>query len=249
MIASVSTSAAQTGDKSGRAPGSPRSAVRLIFQDISYIEVTFVIVALLLASRPKLGLIGISGAGDSVSGNPIEQGIWIIIYLVCGGLLLAHSRGKTTYMGRGALPYIVVLWAGYSLLWTSSFDVSLKRLIALIGSTLIGTYLGARFTWRQLFTAILWVTGLAAILSLTIEVLLPMLQNPDAAWQGIYSHRNWLGRMMAFSASIWLVAFLSNMYSRVLSLAILALSIALVLLSESAASLVAVMILLASVPL
>ena len=88
---------------------------------------------------------------DSV---PWLRTIWLPIYGVVAILLLRDpSRARRVVVGA-ALSSILVAWAFASASWSIDSDVTVRRAVAFLFTTLFGLYLAAAYDWRKLIDSI-----------------------------------------------------------------------------------------------
>lgn len=74
---------------------------------------------------------------------------------------------------RDKLLLLLVVVALCSLFWSVSPEVTLRRSVALVGTTAIGAYLATRYTVGGQLRLLAWALGIAALLSLVFGLLLP----------------------------------------------------------------------------
>jgi O-antigen ligase len=132
----------------------------------------------------------------------------------------------------------------------------------LLSATLFGVYFAARYNLKEQLQLLAWVLGIAALLSLVLALALPSwgimgMSNINTgnaiahlgAWRGIYINRNILGSIMVLSSVVFLLVATSSSRYRWISWAGFSLSICLILLSHSKASLVMLLTLMLLLPL
>jgi exopolysaccharide production protein ExoQ len=97
-----------------------------------------------------------------------------------------------------------------SVFWTTAPEVTPRRLVGLVGTTMVGFYLAARYDLKQQMDLLAWTMGIAIGLSFMFALLLPRygvmggLHAGD--WRGIYYHKNVLGKIMTLSITLfWLL--------------------------------------------
>jgi exopolysaccharide production protein ExoQ len=147
-----------------------------------------------------------SGAvADLENGDPHRQAMLFGFFGVCA-LLCALRPGETVAAAlRNPLTLLLIAFAIVSKTWSHAPDITLRRGIALAGTTMCGVWLAGRFRGRDLMEMLGWAMGIAAVLSLLFALLIPELgihQDGDfeGAWRGIYLQKNGLGKMMVLGA-------------------------------------------------
>ena len=179
----------------------------------------------------------------------MTQVMWLGIYGVTFLLIIAQWKRFINIATRDKFLLLLMGIALVSVLWSVAPEVTLRRNVALVGTTMVGAYLATRYELSELLRLLAWAMGIAALLSLAFGLALPSygIDNHSAAgaWQGIYSGgKNELGRSMALSALTFLLLALSAREYRWIAWAGFGLSVALLLLSNSQTSLVSFLILL-----
>jgi exopolysaccharide production protein ExoQ len=188
-------------------------------------------------------------------GSASIQAVWIGIYGTA--FLFAVLRWNRFRWRRGiylATKDILLLslvgLALISVLWSAVPEVTLRRGVALLLTTLFGLYLATRFELSEQLRLLYWALIIAAVLSLGVALALPSYGiTPSSAasawdaettaggWKGIYYSKNVFGRLMALSGVISLLHAISTSKYRLLNWTVFGLSLGLLLLTKSATSL------------
>lgn len=190
---------------------------------------------------------------DGVNGDPKMQILWSAIYIIT--LLLTVSRWKQFIhvASRNKLLLLLIGIALISFLWSAAPQVTLRRSVALVGTTLFGMYLATRYNPKELLRLIAWTFAIGAVLSVIFALALPQygLQpySGTLTWRGIYRHKNLLGRLMALNAVVLLLLLPTIRRNRWLVWAAIGLSVGLLLLSQTKGGLVSFVILLILLPI
>lgn len=182
-----------------------------------------------------------SGINES-QGDPITQVIWLGVYLVMFALLLMQWRWLLNVALRDKLLLLLTGIAVLSVFWSVAPEVTVRRSVALLGTSLFGVYLARRFSLDELLRLLAWALGIAAVLSLVFALALPsygISQEPitQGDWKGVFDHKNTLGKNMALSTVVFLLLAFSGRY-RWIAWICLGLSLALLVLSNSSTALV-----------
>ncbi|MBP2232154.1 O-antigen ligase [Azospirillum agricola] len=165
-------------------------------------------------------------------------GIYVLI------LLLIALRPSLAFRIPTASPAVTVLLvlAFVSALWSLYPDVTLRRSLAFLFTTVFGIYMALRFTFPEIMR--LLATGLSALMFLSFAsvVAMPAVGLDSAqhvgAWKGIFFQKNVTGRMM-----VWLVLCLlwldwQREAKRWVTRSLLALALLLIVMSRSGTGLV-----------
>lgn len=222
----------------------------------SLFEKVFVVVSLLLFSDAFISLMR-RQAGfvlDSTEGDPVMQLFLFGVYIVT--LFLILLRWQNTIQVAIAEPLLMLLlaFALISVLWSFAPMVTLRRSVALVGTTLFGVYLATRYSLKEQLQLLAWALGIATVLSFLFALAIPQLGIHQegghlGAWRGIYVHKNALGRSMGLSIILFSLFVLYESKSRRFAWIGLVLSVGLMLLSTSATPLLSSLTVLAILPL
>lgn len=222
----------------------------------SVFEKAFTVLSLLLFSDAFISLLR-RRAGfvlDSTEGDAVMQVFLFGVYVVTCFLILV--RWQKTLQVAMAEPLLMVLLAIalLSVLWSVAPMVTLRRSIALVGTTLFGVYFATRYSLKEQLKLLLWTLGIATLLSYLFALALPQLGiHQDGghigAWRGIYVHKNALGRSMGLSIVLFSLFVLYNPKYRWIAWIGLVLSVGLILMSTSATPLLSSLTVLALLPL
>ncbi len=191
------------------------------------LEAIFVVVTLLLSTESFIMLIP----------HMLRQVFWLGVYGTTALLLMVRWQRAIAVAQRAKLLWLLLGVVLLSTVWSDAPSVSIRQSVALMGTTLFGIYLATRYRLREQLHLLAWVFGMAALLSLIFAIALPSygLQNGQS-WQGIYHHKNLLGRIMALSAVTFLLNAQACKSYRWLSWGGMALSVGLLILSNAKTS-------------
>jgi O-antigen ligase len=219
------------------------------------IECIFVFIVLQLFSGAIIQVLNKATgvAIDGVNGDPKMQILWSAIYIIT--LLLTISRWKQFIhvASRNKLLLLLIGIALISFLWSAAPQVTLRRSVALVGTTLFGMYLATRYNPKELLRLIAWTFVIGAILSVIFALALPQYgiqpYSGSLTWRGIYRHKNLLGRLMALNAVVLFLLVPTIRRNRWLVWAAIGLSVGLLLLSQTKGGLLSFVILLILLPI
>jgi O-antigen ligase len=214
----------------------------------------FSISAVFLVSGAGIPLINLAlGAGENIAhGDLLTQIILSCVYIACLALVANRVPAVLRGVRRTPVLWLLVAFALVSVAWSSAPAVTLRRCVALLGTSTLGIYLGTSYSRRGLFDLVRVVSAVCAVLSLVVALSVPSYgldaSSVDGAWQGIFGSKNWLGRMMALSTALWMLHAAGQVRRRYLAWSVIALSLGLVLLSRSVGSFVVMAALLLLIP-
>jgi exopolysaccharide production protein ExoQ len=187
----------------------------------------------------------------AVEGTPALQALWAVAYCVVVALLL--PRWKTAWHALAANQFIalLVIAGGLSAMWSENPAVTLRKAVALLGTTLIGVLLAIDFDWKSQVAIVCAALGIATVASVVVCVLcpdrFPATEFAPAAWNGVFSHKNLLGRATSLGALGFLSLDRQSVAKFVLSWSGAALCLATLLASHSQTALLVLLAMSVSV--
>ncbi len=221
---------------------------------LDILEKGFTILALFLYAGSLLPLASgtAEGAYDPTRGSPVSQAIFLTLYVLTFCLIFTRRKQLVRVLLRDKFLLLLVGLALVSVLWATAPEVTLRRSVALMGTTLFGVYLAVRYDLKEQLRLLAWALGIGALLSLLFALALPtygvMTDLTATGWRGVYGHKNALGALMVLSALVFVLLNVSGRRYRWLCLAGFGFSVGLLLLSNSKTSLVAFITLLSLLP-
>lgn len=221
---------------------------------LAALEKGFTVLALFLYAGSLLPFVSGAAAGtyDPTQGSTVSQAIFLTLYVITFCLVFVRRRRLARVLSRDKFLLLLVGVALVSVLWATAPEVTLRRSVALMGTTLFGVYLAVRYDLKEQLRLLAWALGIGALLSLLFALALPaygVMNEPTVTgWRGVYVHKNTLGAIMALSALVFMLLSVSGRRYRWLCWAGFGLSVGLLLLSNSKSSLVVFLTLLALLP-
>jgi O-antigen ligase len=180
----------------------------------TYFERVSLFAFLILASG--IGMAAYLDPNDVASGGgTFLRAVYGVFYLLFAGFVLLNFRGMKAVIFREKWLAVLWFWALASTAWSVLPGQTLRRSIALLGTMLIGLYLGTKFRPRQQLSFIAGITGLGAIGSVVACVLFPrfgIVQTGE--WIGVYYQKNVLGHTMAIGLFCFLFLALGEVKLR-----------------------------------
>ncbi len=225
---------------------------------LGFAELAFTVLSLLLYTGGPLTVIITGGAsqGDGLNGEEVDssliQLIFLLNYVVTFLLLVARWKKVIYALRKEKFILALVGVAVFSVFWSVAPAKTIRRGMALVGTTMFGLYLATRYSVRQQLQLLGWMFGIAATLSVLFALVLPkygiMGGVHAGSWRGIYPNKNSLGQFMSLSAMIFCLLAIGTKRNYLLLWCGFGLSLILLLLSASTSSLVNLVILLTVLP-
>lgn len=173
-------------------------------------------------------------------GEPVMQALFALIYAALFLFLMAKRRHSAMLLlSREKWTAALCCWVLASTAWSVEPGETLRRAVALIGTSMAGLYLGMRYEPKQQLRMLATCLGIGAVASLAAGLFLPGVGVTSAgAWQGVFYPKNSLGREMALGALCFLLLGMGQRRKTVLHAGMFLLCCALLLLSRSATAVV-----------
>lgn len=182
-----------------------------------------------------------TGIPGDVPESTLLRFLWLPFYALIGlGLMLA-ARDAWRAILRAPWLVALALLAIASTVWSIDPELSFRRGIAVLATTLMGVYLAARFDWLtvlRLLAAVWLVLMLASLISgLAAPGFAVMSEIHPGAWMGGWSEKNALGGHAARASFLFVFLAWRDPAHRRAWITGLLVALALVFLSRSATAL------------
>ena len=112
---------------------------------------------------------------DLENGDPAPQARLFAFFAICALLCALRPAQILGAAMRNPLTMLLIAFAIVSRTWSHAPDITLRRGIALAGTTMCGIWLAGRFRGRELMEILGWAMGISAVLSLLFALLIPEL--------------------------------------------------------------------------
>ncbi|PTX53731.1 O-antigen ligase [Melghirimyces profundicolus] len=201
------------------------------------LEKTIIIFILFLETGALLPLLRLKGLLPQRLDDVLSIGINGII-----ALLLLFKFPYIIRIKKNLSILLLTFLAFISIIWSVDWATTLIRSLKLFLITAFGIYISSRYKLDDFLRFLAWTFGLVIFLSLIFGSLFPaygMNQGlHEGAWQGVFDHKNGLGRMMTLSATLFLVICFRVNQKRLIYFSGFVLSTLLIWLSTSKTALV-----------
>jgi len=151
---------------------------------------------------------GITGVTES----PAMQLVWLGIYATVGLLAVLQWRTSVFLVSRSPLVFALIVLTVLSAAWSIEPQTSLRRGLAVLGSSLYAVYLVGRLPFRDIVLLLAAIMATFVFMSLFVALFMPEigLMQPGSGWpgywQGMKHHKNALGRASAVAAMTCFIA-------------------------------------------
>ncbi|MGO4410404.1 MULTISPECIES: O-antigen ligase family protein [unclassified Brevundimonas] len=171
-------------------------------------------------------------------------------YVLAVGLVLIRPGAALKALARSPLMILLLALTAASVLWSINPDVTLRRVLALLFTTLGGVALASRWRWATLAEIFATAMAVMMVASLFLGALMPewgrMQEIFPGAWRGLWLEKNALGENMGLAALFMTAAAIMVPARRRLWLALAVIAAVLVILSTSKTGLVVLILSFAS---
>lgn len=172
---------------------------------------------------------------------PWLRTMWLPVYGAIGVLALRAPLMMTRVAVGAVMGLTLVAWTFLSSRWSIHGDVTTRRSIALLFTTLFGLYMAARLDWKTLVRMLASVFFLLAVGSYIVSLLFPGLGANDpihpGSWNGLWYEKNQMGGLMTHGALVCAVAAIFEPPRRKMWIFASALCVGAVVMTDSTTSL------------
>jgi exopolysaccharide production protein ExoQ len=141
----------------------------------------------------------------------LAQVVWSAAYLAAGFRLLALRRDVTPLVKASGILIAILALDFVSSLWSVSPSTTFKNAIELVGTTIVGVYVVARFRMSEFLTILMLFFAASAVMSAALIFGSPgrgRMFYGSGPWDGIYQDKNSLGAAMATAIIVYLIYLL-----------------------------------------
>jgi exopolysaccharide production protein ExoQ len=184
---------------------------------------------------------------DQLTGSPQARIMFIGFYIFAGGLLLREYLSRPATFSPSPTMLLIVCLLTISIastMWSILPHITWRRGVALGGTTVVGLYVGCRFSMREILKLAAVSLGLAVVATILVCLLLPEKAiHQDihvGAWRGLFYHKNQLGEAMLQGILIFVALAISekSRRRRLIELGLAAMATLVLIMSRSATAVV-----------
>ncbi|HEX4181592.1 MAG TPA: O-antigen ligase [Caulobacteraceae bacterium] len=175
------------------------------------------------------------------------------VYAVVLGLSAARFWNIGVALLRSPALVLLLAVTFASVLWSIDPEVTSRRGVAALMTTLAGVMMAERFTWPKFLEVFATAFGIVAVLCFVFALVAPtygkMTVDFPGAWRGVWGHKNLLGYYMSVAIAVFAASAIANPPRRWLWIGAMGAAFTLLLLSTSKTSLVSCLIGACCIPL
>lgn len=164
---------------------------------------------------------------------------WFVLLVIIVRPGLLGKFGSKVW--GNALVIVLLVLAVSSWFWSVDPTATLNGVFLAIKITLLGIYISQIYSPEEVLEVLVWTVAIAAMFSILAVWQMPEMGIGQYGWRGIYTAKNYLGRLMAFGNAMMVMYWLGNkgaIFKRILALFFFILTGVLLVFSDSATSLV-----------
>ena len=233
-------------------PEDARPRIDIPFWTCVFATLIFSQFYLMLFTGPGTG--GANPSSSAANGqSAFLRLIFFPVYLAVLAIICLRPWRFAATLARSWILVFLLGVAVCSIFWSLQPDVTQRRLIAIIMTTMTGVLLAERFEWPKTLEVLATCYATVVAISFIFGLLMPaygvMSADFPGAWRGVYGGKNQLGYAMSLATPTLLAAAIANPLRRKLWLGFAAGALALIVLSTSKTALLSCLTGLAFVPL
>lgn len=180
-------------------------------------EQIFVVFTLFLSTSALIPVL-LEGGSGSIGSDSYSPKFFLLIYTITFLLIVKHQKHFVRAAQKDIWIWVFLGIVIASTLWTFAPDVTPRRSILLLGTSVFAIYMAMRFTLREQLQLLACALGIVIVLSFMFAIGLPkygLMTVQEGGihagnWRGIMTHKNILGRLMVFSSMVFLFVAMSN---------------------------------------
>jgi exopolysaccharide production protein ExoQ len=208
------------------------------------LEQLFVVVTVVVF----LGPFALIFPGDPLAGSQQARIVFIGFYIVAGGFLLREYRSRPAAFRQSPIMLLIACLLTISIastMWSILPYITWRRGMALAGTTVVGLYVGCRFSALEILKLAAVSLGLVVVATLLVCLLLPEKATHQeihiGAWRGLFYHKNQLAEAMLQGILIFVALALSekSRRRRMIELGLTAAAIFVLIMAHSATTMIA----------
>ncbi len=135
--------------------------------------------------------------------SSIDVAFWLVVVMVFVRPSVFAKIHKTLW--DNVIMVVLLLFAGISGFWSVSPNNTLNGFFLVLKITIVGIYLSQTYSPDEVLDLLVGVIALASVLSILAVWQIPEVGINGRYWHGVYSFKNFLGRLMAFGNAVLVI--------------------------------------------
>jgi len=191
-------------------------------EKISNLEKAFVIICILIFTGPIIPYVNSYSNPVEIptKSDPLSSVVYGAIFLITLSILIYQRKSLKKWAILSikektvVITFLVLL---ISIIWSIDVSSSIEKLGAIVIALTFGYYFSTRFNLKEQLKLIGITSGLIIIACFIIEIVHPIAELKiiyEGAWNGIYNHKNILGRVMNLSLLTFIALYSTEKRAR-----------------------------------
>ncbi|MBN3906408.1 MAG: O-antigen ligase family protein [Nostoc sp. NMS1] len=205
-----------------------------------FAEQIFTFTCLMLYSGTPLDAFLTDGFTVKEGDRTIFRLLYTLTYIVSLSLITLRWKKVTYAFSKDKFIWILIGVSALSSFWSLDPDITMRRVIGLAGTTIFGLYLASRYTLKQQLKLCAYMLAISIVMCLIFVIFIPQFGIDPVfnSWRGIFPTKNVLGKRFVLSAAVFFFLAITAKENRLVLWLGYIFSGVLILLSQSATSLV-----------
>jgi exopolysaccharide production protein ExoQ len=168
----------------------------------------------------------------------LNVAFWFILFMIIVRQGLFTRFFKALWNNAPVIGLLFIACASW--FWSIAPNTTLDGIFLVVKITLMGIYISQIYSSEEILDLFIWVIALASVFSALALWKMPEQSIGPYGWHGIYSAKNYFGRLMAFGNVMLIVYWFKNggaIFKQALLLSLFILTVVLLIYSDSATSL------------
>ncbi len=214
---------------------------RVIRQAPGWVEraIFSVVMFVLLFGTPADWFTENTGSASGPASNPLLVATMVVGAAVLSLGLIGNGEAVRRTLTLEPLLPLLVLWIGFSFLWSPAPFVSIAEIVKFGSLAIIALSVMIRFRFREILGILAIVVSIGLLLDLAFVVAMGSLGRSSAGWDGLSTQKNGLGTHAVQSLPILLIGTRTFAHRRFTLYSMTAVAVVLLVGSQSKTSLAA----------
>ncbi|ACC83807.1 O-antigen ligase family protein [Nostoc punctiforme] len=173
-------------------------------------------ICLMLYSGTPLDAFLTDGFTVKENDRTIFRLLFTLTYIVSLSLISLRWKKAAYAFSKDKFIWILIGVCALSSFWSLEPETTIRRVIALAGTSIFGLYLASRYTLKQQLKLCAYMLVISIIMCLLFVIFIPQygIDPVFNSWRGIFSTKNILGKRFVLSAAVFLFLAMTNKENR-----------------------------------
>ena len=181
-------------------------------------EQTLTFTCLMLYSGTPLDAFLTDGFTVKETDRTIFRLLYTFTYIVSLSLITLRWKKVTYVFSRDKFIWTLIGFCALSSFWSLDPDITIRRVIALAGTSIFGLYLASRYTLKEQLKLCAYMLGFSAVMCFLFVIIVPKYGFAGGidgnTWRGIFSTKNLLGKRFVLSGAVFFFLAMTTQENR-----------------------------------